>query len=316
MSGVGVFTNSLTGLTPHTTYYFRAYATNSMGTAYGEEVTFTTSDLDTNEVLVGPLFEFREINGTESIRSIEANPGEPSMFEMYIRKNDQDENTKVFVEFQICKDGIPMSNAELASTMDNYMVVGMYGDTSSFNSNYSFEFPRNGMSYTASSIYNDASGSFPQSNLGLSNSIQFDWFWLHFLSDRKITVNLGAWKPGSDGVYTIHYAVVVAGDNSDEFMYVYEDGKRIGGTNSHLNLTVKDTIAYDYITIYVGDTTSSPIAGGQPCPGIPTVIDIDGNVYNTVQIGGHCWMKENLRSKHFQKNMGGVPELTLLLSWR
>jgi uncharacterized protein (TIGR02145 family) len=32
----------LTGLTPSTTYYVRAYATNSVGTAYGNEVSFTT----------------------------------------------------------------------------------------------------------------------------------------------------------------------------------------------------------------------------------------------------------------------------------
>jgi hypothetical protein len=35
----------LTGLTPSTTYYVRAYATNSVGTAYGNEVTFTTTPL-------------------------------------------------------------------------------------------------------------------------------------------------------------------------------------------------------------------------------------------------------------------------------
>ena len=41
-SGVGTFTCNLTGLQPNTTYYVRAYAENSKGTAYGEEVTFTT----------------------------------------------------------------------------------------------------------------------------------------------------------------------------------------------------------------------------------------------------------------------------------
>ena len=41
-SGVGTFTCNLTDLQPNTTYYVRAYAINNKGTAYGEEVTFTT----------------------------------------------------------------------------------------------------------------------------------------------------------------------------------------------------------------------------------------------------------------------------------
>ena len=41
-SGIGEFSSSLTGLTPSTTYYIKAYATNSIGTSYGNEVTFTT----------------------------------------------------------------------------------------------------------------------------------------------------------------------------------------------------------------------------------------------------------------------------------
>jgi len=42
-TGTGIFTSNLTGLTASTLYYIRAYATNSVGTSYGNEVTFTTS---------------------------------------------------------------------------------------------------------------------------------------------------------------------------------------------------------------------------------------------------------------------------------
>ncbi len=42
-SGLGGFTVTLTGLTPGTTYYVRAYATNEAGTAYGDMKTFTTT---------------------------------------------------------------------------------------------------------------------------------------------------------------------------------------------------------------------------------------------------------------------------------
>ena len=41
-TGTGSFTSSLSGLTGNTTYYVRAYATNSAGTAYGAEVSFIT----------------------------------------------------------------------------------------------------------------------------------------------------------------------------------------------------------------------------------------------------------------------------------
>jgi uncharacterized protein (TIGR02145 family) len=40
-SGKGIFTSTLTGLTLNETYHVRAYATNSLGTAYGEELEFT-----------------------------------------------------------------------------------------------------------------------------------------------------------------------------------------------------------------------------------------------------------------------------------
>jgi len=41
-SGNGSFSGGLTGLTPNTTYYVRAYAVNSVGTSYGNEIIFST----------------------------------------------------------------------------------------------------------------------------------------------------------------------------------------------------------------------------------------------------------------------------------
>lgn len=41
-TGTGSFTSNITGLTAETTYYVRAYATNSAGTSYGNQVSFST----------------------------------------------------------------------------------------------------------------------------------------------------------------------------------------------------------------------------------------------------------------------------------
>ncbi|MFV8327954.1 beta strand repeat-containing protein [Flavobacterium sp. ZS1P14] len=41
-SGLGVYNSAISALASGTTYYYRAYATNSSGTAYGDELTFTT----------------------------------------------------------------------------------------------------------------------------------------------------------------------------------------------------------------------------------------------------------------------------------
>ncbi len=60
-SGTGTYTSTLTGLTALTTYFARAYATNSVGTAYGNEVSFTTTSV--------PAFTC----GTSSITDVDGN---------------------------------------------------------------------------------------------------------------------------------------------------------------------------------------------------------------------------------------------------
>jgi hypothetical protein len=67
-TGTGSFTSNLTGLVPLTQYYVRAYAVNALGVAYGNEETFTTTNLSLDEnsldafVIVYPNPAEHEIN--------------------------------------------------------------------------------------------------------------------------------------------------------------------------------------------------------------------------------------------------------------
>lgn len=52
VSSTGAFTSSMTGLAAGQTYYVRAYATNSAGTSYGSQVSFTTEETVISNVKV------------------------------------------------------------------------------------------------------------------------------------------------------------------------------------------------------------------------------------------------------------------------
>ena len=55
-----------------------------------------------------------------------------------------------------------------------------------------------------------------------------------------------------------------------------------------------DTLHLTVISV-IPDIPDGPAEDGQPCPGVSTVTDHEGNMYNTVQIGSQCWTKENMR---------------------
>jgi len=51
-----------------------------------------------------------------------------------------------------------------------------------------------------------------------------------------------------------------------------------------------------------------------PCPDFPTVTDFDGNIYNTVQLGKQCWMRENLKTTSYNDG-DPIPNLSDINEW-
>ncbi len=59
--GIGEFTSSIINLSPNTIYYIKAYATNSEGTGYGDELSFTTIENNTVTDIDGNIYETIQI---------------------------------------------------------------------------------------------------------------------------------------------------------------------------------------------------------------------------------------------------------------
>ncbi len=80
-SGIGTFTSTISDLTSNTTYYIRAYATNSVGTAYGSQVSFTTSSgfvCGTSITITHVAGNVAPVTKTVSYGTVTNIPGEPT----------------------------------------------------------------------------------------------------------------------------------------------------------------------------------------------------------------------------------------------
>lgn len=73
-NGMGAFVSSLSKLEGKTTYYVRAYATNSAGTAYGSEIEFTTPAALVTLYIAGDYQGWNPAGATDSLMNNAANP--------------------------------------------------------------------------------------------------------------------------------------------------------------------------------------------------------------------------------------------------
>lgn len=99
---------------------------------------------------------------------------------------------------------------------------------------------------------------------------------------------------------------------SDRSLFTWQPGDQL----RYIGYASNDTAMFSGVILHVptGSATLPFYFHGAACPDAPTMTDVDGNVYATVQVGGQCWTATNLRTTHYRDG-SAMPNVTSNNTW-
>ncbi len=288
-SGTGSYSSSITGLLAGTTYYARAYATNTAGTAYGNEVSFTAGT-EPPTVTTTTLTNITSSGATSGGNVISAGGT------------------------TVTSRGVCWSTSQNPTTADNTTSDG--SGTGSYSS--SITGLLQGMTYYIRAYATNAEGTaygnqlvFTTNNLptvvtsGTSSITQ---------NSATISGNVtsdGGTTVTSRGICWSTSANPTTADN------VVASGSGTGSFNSNLTSLDANTTyhARAYATNGLGTAYGADLQFTTlgPCAG-QTTVTYNGYSYPLVEIGNQCWFQDNLKTASYRNGVA-IPNETDPNSW-
>lgn len=276
-SGTGVFTAKANGLTPGITYYFRAYATNSVGTAYGEELVFTVPTL--------PVVTTAAVSQNEGVTAISGG----------VVTSDGYDN---ILACGLCWDTVSAPTIDGPHTTDN-------------PNNITFVSTMTGL--TPATVYHVRAYATNRVGTAYGPGETFTTLAIPEITTAPLT-NIDYQTAVSGGVNIQDHGDSIT-EKGLCWSYepqpdIFGQHLAVGSDTAAFTATLSElTPGYRYYvrayatnghgTGYGQEISFFARNDANPCPNDTLVTDFDGNVYHTVQIGQQCWLRENLRSTHY-----------------
>ena len=276
-SGTGPFMVKANGLNPGITYYLRAYATNSAGTAYGEDISFTVPSL--------PAVSTVQVTQNAGVSAVSGG----------IVDFDGDD---IILACGVCWDTAPAPTISGPHTVED-------PGSSTFSSTMTGLTP--GTTYYVR--------AYVTNRVGTSYGLEVTFTTLAIPEVTTASVTGITYQTAVSGGVNIHDhgdPVTEKGlcwsDQPNPDIFGQHLAMGDGATSFTATMTGLTPGYHYYVRAYA--TNSHGTAYGEersffarndanPCPNDTLVTDFDGNVYHTVQIGLQCWLRENLRSTHY-----------------